>query len=146
MKLQELTDFDISNGKQFGYGEGGTRIIKSVASLDPRMILFSLYTKKENQLLTGVAGYFFKFDDITYFKIQDVFTSEPFRQQGYATALYVALARKYGVKLMSDTSQSSKGKRLWQGISKQLTISVLDVQKSIIVPKTQVSDAEIYDT
>lgn len=142
-KRFSVDDFDSTNQQSVGFGEGGTQIKKMSAHKDPRVLLYALYTK-DGTLLSCVTGYNAPYDGSTFFVILDVYTPAEYRQQGYATALYTALVKKYGMKLMSDKEQTPSGRQLWNGISKVLNVSVLDASTGTTTPRSQVSDDEIY--
>jgi hypothetical protein len=66
--------------------------------------------------------------------------------QGYATALYVSLVKKYNMKLISDDKQTEYGRKLWNSISKVLNVQVHDNQTDTLLPRNTVQDADIYNS
>jgi hypothetical protein len=142
-KRYTYSDFDVADSTDIGFSEGGTIIRKSVNTKDQRIIMYSLHDKN-SELLSSVVGYFYPHAGVEYFVVLDVFTIDIHRRKGYATALYVSLVKKYGVKLMSDKHQTEGGKRLWDNINNVLNVNVLDVATGNKIPRAEISDQEIY--
>lgn len=144
-KRYSLTDFGTNEKTHIGYSEGGTTIYKLVHPKDSRVLLYALYDKSE-EFVSGVVGYNSSVKNVKYFCVLDVFTPTTHRQKGYATALYVSLVKKYGIKLISDKNQTPDGRKLWDRISKILQVKVLDVETDDLVSREKVTDDEIYNT
>lgn len=143
-KRYTYDDFDESTAV-IGYSEGGTIIRKSTAHKDPQVVMYSLHTPN-GEFVSGVVGYPHTYGGTEYFVILDVFTPLQYRRMGYATALYTSLVKKYGLKLMSDKKQTSDGKNLWSTIGRVLDVSVLDASTGNKVPRSGVSDQQVYIT
>ena len=141
-KRFQLSDFDLKNSTRIGYSEGDTVIIKALAFNSDEYI-YALYSS-QRQFLSGVVGRDVMHNGYHYFMIEDVYTPVDKRMQGYASALYKSLVKKYNIKLISDIEQTIYGKKLWASIGKVLDIKVWDSSTNRIIPRNQISDDDIY--
>jgi predicted GNAT family acetyltransferase len=143
-KRFNISDFDIANGMRIGYSEGGTLIIKIHALIDNNIIMYALYDKSQTQLLSCVIGQYRDINNIKYFSIGDVYTPTEVRKQGYASALYKSLVKKYNIKLLSDIEHTESGRQIWNSIGRVLTISVLDTNTGKMFTREQIPDNIVY--
>lgn len=136
MNLVAFDDF--SKWVLLGYACGRTKIYKINQSVGDGVI-YGLFDGDE--LVCSVYGRMVG----KYFEIGDTYTYPGFQRKGYATSLYVNLITKYSIPLMSGSSQTELGWRLWQTLRTRNLVKILDtVSSTIIIDDGSIPDSAIY--
>lgn len=131
-RMVDISSFDLDNAPQVAMAENIPLYHVSNGNTE-------LYFLKTNQVITYVLCSNAVVGDVNYLVIHHTHTTEPFRNKGYATALYSALVNKLNKRLISDDEQAPFAKQIWKNVDK-----VMDVKTNEILPRSQVNPTDLY--
>ena len=156
MKLQEITkivsqttsainfaEFDIDNAQLVAHAEGGLPVIKAKNKNSSDTFLF--FVVVDNKNVACVVGSMVNQFNHTFFVIYRAWTDPDYRLRGYMTALYVALVKHVGLKILSDKQQSPEMVSLWKQLNNIRPVKVIDTTTGTIIDRNQVTDTEVYN-
>lgn len=137
-----LNAFDLNNLKQVATGEGGIPIVMTHAIDSKQLLLYGITLN--NKLICYIAGELHNINGVEYFIIGGSWADIQYRKRGYMTSLYTTIIKILKVKILSDQKLSDDAIDLWNSISKNHNVQVLDIKNNKILPRNQVPDNKIF--
>lgn len=136
-KLYKSYVTHIKNERELGKSEGFD-VYEGTMDSQPTFIARTL----EGTFLSYVIGNYVEVLGKKYFQTKHTYSD--FKGKGYTTALYIFIAKKLNIPLISDGEQSPLGKALWVSIGKKGHCKVYDSVDEKIVDVDDVPKNTLY--
>lgn len=116
----DLRAYDFENKEPVCFADGKLKVYRVNTKQPTNYIMYALFC--DGELGVFVIGILNGVD----FTISATETIAEYRRRGFASALYISLINKVGLRLHSDGGQTEDGWALWQFIRKHANITIID--------------------
>jgi len=139
----DLTKFDLPHLRVVAPAEGNYSIAQTQALHNSNLILFAI-VNNQNKILSSVAGEFHTVWGVKYFVVGGAWTDPQHTRKGLMMAIYLAIVKHLGHKILSDKEMSPEMFALWNKLHNLRGTRVLDVVNKKVLDRDAIPDAKLF--